>query len=55
MAFTPGVPPISGPGSVYHGNEEAAPLAEIKTKPDTKTEPEVTEATLRRTAKIIPN
>jgi hypothetical protein len=55
MAFTPGVPPISGPGSVYHGNEEAAPLAEIKSKPDTKTEPEVTEATLRRTAKIIPN
>jgi hypothetical protein len=27
-AFTPGVPPHSGPGSVFHGNEEAAPIRE---------------------------
>ena len=30
MAFVPGVPPASGPGSVYHGNEEAAPLAPLQ-------------------------
>ena len=30
MAFVPGVPPASGPGSVYHGNEEAAPLAPVQ-------------------------
>ena len=30
MAFVPGVPPASGPGSVYHGNEEAAPLTPLQ-------------------------
>jgi hypothetical protein len=25
MAFLPGVPPASGPGCVFYGNEEAAP------------------------------
>jgi hypothetical protein len=31
-AFTPGVPPLSGPGSVFHGNEEAAPMQEAAPK-----------------------
>jgi hypothetical protein len=25
-AFVPSAPPASGPGSVFHGNEDAAPL-----------------------------
>jgi hypothetical protein len=25
MAFTPGVPPLSGPGSVFHGTERDSP------------------------------
>jgi len=28
MAFSPAPPPHSGPGSVFHGNEEAAPMRE---------------------------
>jgi hypothetical protein len=31
-AFMPGVPPVSGPGSVFHGNEEAAPVQKSKPK-----------------------
>ena len=55
MAFVPGVPPASGPGSVFHGNEEAPPnSARAETDPEIKTEPEVAEATFRCTAKIIP-
>ena len=53
MAFVPGVPPASGPGSVFHGNEEAPPnSARAETDPEIKTEPEVAEATFRCTAKI---
>ena len=38
MAFVPGVPPASGPGSVFHGNEEAAPIAPVQ-KPTQKSKP----------------
>jgi len=31
-AFLPGIPPHSGPGSVFHGNEGAAPLREAAPK-----------------------
>jgi len=37
MAFIPGVPPASGPGSVFHGNEEAAPIKKSKPKKKLKT------------------
>ena len=30
MAFVPGVPPASGPGSVFYGNPEAAPAAPVQ-------------------------
>ena len=39
MAFIPGVPPTSGPGSVYHGNEEAAPLTLQKSIPSQTPKP----------------
>ena len=32
MAFAPGVPPLSGPGSVFHGTERDAPIATKKTQ-----------------------
>ena len=30
IAFTPGVPPLSGPGSVFHGNPDVAPRAQVQ-------------------------
>ena len=30
MAFTPGVPPLSGPHSVFSGNPEIAPTAPVQ-------------------------
>jgi hypothetical protein len=32
MAFVPGVPPLSGPGSVFHGDPEVAPKQKSESK-----------------------
>jgi hypothetical protein len=32
MAFVPGLPPLSGPGSVFHGNPEVAPKQKSESK-----------------------
>jgi hypothetical protein len=32
MAFVPGVPPASGPGSVFYDNEKVAPTQKSKSK-----------------------
>ena len=37
MALTPGMPPLTGPGSVFHGNEEVAPPQKPRPKHKSRT------------------
>jgi len=47
IAITPGVPPHTGPGSVFHGNSQYDPPAQSqKSKPKKKKKSEVPRSTL---------
>jgi hypothetical protein len=52
MAFTPGVPPLSGPGSVFYGNDEAAPKQ--KSHPKQKLKSSVLAPAKARQNEVLP-